>query len=165
MSSRSRLQIPDVTVPTVRNVPRASLGITSSFHVTGPIEWRRLRNVTCNGDVHMRLVLATILDLNTSVEEVIRAHVFKTTRLLRWITMAIHRSISGVVEPDKAVIWLCGDCGQRVLESRVKGNSDSRLRFICPTYHHVVAEWRDDRHQAEELAMYWKVVAHAKRLA
>jgi len=75
--------------------------------------------------------------------------------------MAIHRSIGAIVELDKAVVWLCGDCGQPVQ----KGNSGSRLRFICPTYHHIVAEWRDEKHQAEELGMYWKVVAHAKRLA
>jgi hypothetical protein len=79
--------------------------------------------------------------------------------------MAIHRSISAVVEPDRAITWLCGDCGQPVQQSRSVGNSDSLLRFICPTYHHIVAEWRDEKHQAEELSMYWKVVEQAKRLA
>jgi len=78
--------------------------------------------------------------------------------------MAIHRSIGAVVEPDGTVTWLCGDCGQRVQENKPVGNSDS-LRFICPMYRHIVAEWRDEKHQAEELSMYWEVVEQAKRLA
>ena len=78
--------------------------------------------------------------------------------------VAIHRSIHAAVQPDKTVMWVCGDCDHPVEEV---GSAESRewgVRFTCPRYGHTVAEWRDQNHKETELSMYWDVVKKTKKL-
>lgn len=78
--------------------------------------------------------------------------------------MAIHRSISAVIRPDKSVMWVCGDCDHPVEETRSAESREWGVKFTCPTYGHTVAEWRDESHKETELSMYWEVVDKSKKL-
>ncbi len=80
------------------------------------------------------------------------------------VEMAIHRSISAFLDRDKVVIWRCGDCDQPVNEENVIGKDTGLpLRFLCPTYGHLIAEWKDEKHKQADLSLYWDVVNKSKR--
>lgn len=79
------------------------------------------------------------------------------------VEMAIHRSISAFTDRDKVVTWLCGDCDRPVNEENTLGKDSGLIRFLCPTYGHLIAEWKDEKQKQADLSLYWDVVNRSKK--